>query len=121
MTSATTMELIAVRKYESFEDIKTLVDVGGGVGKDLETIISSYPHIHGINYDLPHVIADAPTMPGIQDFFHANLVLCILQQSNVLYGICNMSHLWDLQMHYGMVNPLPIILGKLLGELIREN
>ncbi len=71
MASATTMELIAVRKYESFEDIKTLVDVGGGVGKDLETIISSYPHIHGINNDLSHVIADAPTMPGIRDFFHA--------------------------------------------------
>jgi caffeic acid 3-O-methyltransferase len=65
MASATTMELIAVRKYESFEDIKTLVDVGGVVGKALETIISPYPHIHGINYDLPHVIADAPTMPGI--------------------------------------------------------
>jgi hypothetical protein len=45
MASATTMELIAVRKYESFEDIKTLVDVGGGVGKALETIISSLsPH-----------------------------------------------------------------------------
>jgi hypothetical protein len=29
--------------------------------------------------------------------------------------------LWDLQMYYGMVNPLPIILGKLLGELIRGN
>jgi hypothetical protein len=53
--------------------------------------------------------------------FMLKLILCILQQSDVLYGICNMSHLWDLQMYYGMVNPLPIILGKLLGELIRGN
>jgi hypothetical protein len=66
MASATTVELIAVRKYEGFKDIKTLVDVGGGIGRALETIMSSYPHIHGINYDLPHVIADAPTIPGIE-------------------------------------------------------
>jgi len=66
MASGTTVDLIAVRKYEGFKDIKTLVDVGGGIGKALETIISSYPHIHGINYDLPHVIADAPTIPGIE-------------------------------------------------------
>jgi hypothetical protein len=66
MASVTTVELIAVRKYEGFKDIKTLVDVGGGIGRALETIISSYPHIHGINYDLPHVIADAPTIPGIE-------------------------------------------------------
>jgi caffeic acid 3-O-methyltransferase len=82
MASGTTVELIAVRKYEGFKDIKTLVDVGGGIGRALETIISSYPHIHGINYDLPHVIADAPTIPGNRDFFHAKLVLCISQQSD---------------------------------------
>jgi hypothetical protein len=64
MASATPIDLTVVRKYEGFKDIKTLVDVGGGIGKALETIISSYPHIHGINYDRPHVIADAPTMPG---------------------------------------------------------
>jgi hypothetical protein len=74
MASSTTIDLsVLVREYEGFKDIKTLVDVGGGIGKTLETIISSYPHIHGINYDLPHVIADAPTMPGNRDFFCAKL------------------------------------------------
>jgi hypothetical protein len=72
MASATTIDLSAVTKYEGFKDIKTLVDVGGGIGKALETIISSYPHIHGINYDLPHVIADAPAIPGNRDFFCAS-------------------------------------------------
>ncbi|KAH9544742.1 hypothetical protein CY35_12G011200 [Sphagnum magellanicum] len=66
MASVTAMDFGVERKYEGFKDIKTLVDVGGGTGKTLETIISSYPHIHGINYDLPHVIADAPTIPGIE-------------------------------------------------------
>ncbi|CAM6080133.1 unnamed protein product [Sphagnum tenellum] len=67
MASSTTIDLsVLVREYEGFKDVKTLVDVGGGTGKTLETIISSYPHIHGINYDLPHVITDAPTIPGIE-------------------------------------------------------
>jgi hypothetical protein len=87
------------------------------LGKPLKPSFHLIPTFTGST----HVIADAPTMPGIRDFFHAKLVLCILQQSDVLYGICNMSHLWDLQMYYGMVNSLRIILGKLLGELIREN
>jgi hypothetical protein len=72
MASATTMDFGVERKYEGFKDIKTLVDVGGGTGKTLETIISSYPHIRGINYDLPRVIADAPTIPGNRDFFCAS-------------------------------------------------
>jgi caffeic acid 3-O-methyltransferase len=72
MASSTTIDLSVVTKYEGFKDIKTLVDVGGGIGKTLETIISSYPHIHGINYDLPHVIADAPAIPGNRDFFCAS-------------------------------------------------
>jgi hypothetical protein len=67
MGAATTIDLtILVTKYEGFKDIKTLVDVGGGSGKALETIISSHPHIHGINYDLPRVIANAPIIPGIE-------------------------------------------------------
>jgi hypothetical protein len=72
MASATTIDLSVVTKYEGFKDIKTLVDVGGGIGKALEAIISSYPHIHGINYDLPHVIADAPAIPGNRDFLCAS-------------------------------------------------
>ncbi|RWR86243.1 caffeate O-methyltransferase [Cinnamomum micranthum f. kanehirae] len=46
--------------------LKEVVDVGGGVGAMLNMIISKYPHINGINYDLPHVIADAPHYPGIE-------------------------------------------------------
>ncbi|XP_047337325.1 caffeic acid 3-O-methyltransferase-like [Impatiens glandulifera] len=42
----------------------TLVDVGGGLGATLNTIISMYPMIKGINFDLPHVICQAPPYPG---------------------------------------------------------
>ncbi|KAK3013435.1 hypothetical protein RJ639_010247 [Escallonia herrerae] len=52
--------------YKGFEDVKEMVDVGGGTGATLGRIISKYPQIKGINFDLPHVIRDAPPCPGVQ-------------------------------------------------------
>ncbi|KAJ1440390.1 Winged helix-like DNA-binding domain superfamily [Sesbania bispinosa] len=42
--------------YKGFEGVTTLVDVGGGEGRALQQIISKYPSIKGINFDLPQVI-----------------------------------------------------------------
>ena len=50
--------------YKGFEGLEEVVDVGGGVGATLNAIISRYPHIKGINYDLPHVVAGAPALDG---------------------------------------------------------
>ncbi|MBA0581256.1 hypothetical protein Gorai_023439, partial [Gossypium raimondii] len=47
--------------YKGFDGLKVLVDVGGGIGVALSFITSKYPQIKGINFDLPHVLADAPT------------------------------------------------------------
>ncbi|KAL3727672.1 hypothetical protein ACJRO7_032413 [Eucalyptus globulus] len=52
--------------YRGFEGIEVLVDVGGGVGFNLKMITSKHPHIKGINFDLPHVLADAPSYPGVE-------------------------------------------------------
>ncbi|KAF7843740.1 caffeic acid 3-O-methyltransferase-like [Senna tora] len=61
---------IAMRKilenYDGFEGIKTLVDVGGGLGLTLKAITSKYPQIQGINFDLPHVIRQATSYPGVE-------------------------------------------------------
>ncbi|KAF9603599.1 hypothetical protein IFM89_037098 [Coptis chinensis] len=51
--------------YKGFEGVKELVDVGGGIGTALSIITSKYPSIKGINYDLPHVVEQAPSYPGI--------------------------------------------------------
>ncbi|KAH9784033.1 Flavone 3'-O-methyltransferase 1 [Citrus sinensis] len=55
-----------LESYKGFEHVKKLVDVGGGLGITLNMIISKYPHIKGINYDLPYVIKDAPSYSGIE-------------------------------------------------------
>ncbi|CAI8593420.1 unnamed protein product [Vicia faba] len=52
--------------YDGFKDIKRLVDVGGGLGMNINLITSKYTHIHGINFDLPHVIQHAPSYPGVE-------------------------------------------------------
>ncbi|KAL2488069.1 Flavone 3'-O-methyltransferase 1 [Forsythia ovata] len=61
---------MAVRKildvYNGFEGVKEMVDVGGGLGATLNLITSKYPNIRGINFDLPHVIKDAPTYAGVE-------------------------------------------------------
>ncbi|KAH9317543.1 hypothetical protein KI387_019312 [Taxus chinensis] len=55
-----------VNHYQGFKDLKSLVDVGGGNGTALREILKVYPHIRGINFDLPHVVAAAPEIPGIE-------------------------------------------------------
>nr|XP_023898553.1 caffeic acid 3-O-methyltransferase 1-like [Quercus suber] len=50
--------------YQGFVGLTSLVDVGGGTGKCLNMVISKYPSIKGINFDLPHVIQSTPSYPG---------------------------------------------------------
>ncbi|XP_022718854.1 caffeic acid 3-O-methyltransferase-like [Durio zibethinus] len=52
--------------YKGFEGVSQVVDVGGGVGTNLKLIVSKYPQIKGINFDLPQVIKDAPDCPGVE-------------------------------------------------------
>lgn len=43
---------------EVFEDLNSLVDLGGGTGSMATAITNSFPHIHCTVFDLPHVVAD---------------------------------------------------------------
>ncbi|KAH0753093.1 hypothetical protein KY285_006241 [Solanum tuberosum] len=54
-----------LENYKGFENLKTLVDVGGGLGVNLKMITSKYPTIKGTNFDLPHVVQHAPSYPGV--------------------------------------------------------
>lgn len=55
-----------LEKYKGFEGLKSLVDVGGGDATILNMIISKYPTINGVNFDLPSVIETSPSYPGIE-------------------------------------------------------
>jgi hypothetical protein len=49
----------AVAAGYDFSKIGTLIDVGGGTGNLLMTILEAYPMVRGVLYDLPHVVAHA--------------------------------------------------------------
>ncbi|XP_010416696.1 PREDICTED: indole glucosinolate O-methyltransferase 4-like [Camelina sativa] len=52
--------------YRGFEDVNTLVDVGGGNGTISGLVTSKYPHIKGVNFDLAQVLTQAPFYPGVE-------------------------------------------------------
>ncbi|MCO5558844.1 hypothetical protein L7F22_012432 [Adiantum nelumboides] len=54
-----------LKTYQGFNDITSLVDVGGGNGACLSMIVAQHPSIKGINFDQHHVIATAPHYPGV--------------------------------------------------------
>ena len=49
----------AVAEAYDFAPFKTVVDVGGGHGVLLSTILQAYPKVNGIVFDSPHVVVGA--------------------------------------------------------------
>ncbi|XP_054814617.1 (R,S)-reticuline 7-O-methyltransferase-like isoform X2 [Prosopis cineraria] len=64
-TARITSKAVISGYKDGFNKIQSLVDVGGGIGGSLSEIVRAYPHIKGINFDLPHVVATAPKYDGI--------------------------------------------------------
>ena len=68
MVGYTKLTLDAITKgyKDGFSELEgSLVDVGGGMGRLVANIVKTYPHIEGINFDMPHVVANAPLHPGV--------------------------------------------------------
>lgn len=52
--------------YDGFQGVSKLVDVGGSAGDCLKMIMQRCTHVqHGINFDLPEVVAKAPHISGV--------------------------------------------------------
>ena len=51
---------------EVFTGLSSVVDVGGGDGTALRILIKTCPWIHGINFDLPHVLSLVPECEGVE-------------------------------------------------------
>ncbi|KAH6763448.1 O-methyltransferase 1 [Perilla frutescens var. hirtella] len=52
--------------YNGFEGLNSLLDVGYGTGASSELIVSKYPSIKAINFDLPHIIQQATPHRGVE-------------------------------------------------------
>jgi hypothetical protein len=62
MTESTASVALRVPAAYDFSATGTLVDVGGGHGQMLASILQAYPTLHGILFDLPHVVKGAPPL-----------------------------------------------------------
>jgi hypothetical protein len=59
MTSYSAMVNAAIAKACDFSSFETIVDVAGGVGSTLCTILKAHPALRGTLFDMPHVIERA--------------------------------------------------------------
>jgi hypothetical protein len=66
ITSSIRLIPLILSEYHGFERVHKLVDVGGSSGMMLAGIVEKYPHIQAVNFDLPEVVANNPSLPGKQ-------------------------------------------------------
>ena len=59
MTSNSAFSSVAVVNAYDFSDVSTLIDIGGGHGFLLASILEKYPRVKGVLYDTPAVITEA--------------------------------------------------------------
>jgi hypothetical protein len=66
---------LLLAKYQGFKTVRKLMDVGGGEGTILARILARHPHIQGVNFDLPEVVATNPLHRGVEhqggNMFHS--------------------------------------------------
>ena len=62
MTEWTSSLAPTVAGAYDFSATQTLVDVGGGHGQMLASILQAHPTLHGVLFDLPHVVKGAPPL-----------------------------------------------------------
>lgn len=62
MTEMITSIAPTVTAAYDFSAISTIVDIGGGHGQMLASILQAYPTLRGVLFDLPHVAKEAPSL-----------------------------------------------------------
>lgn len=62
MTSGSDAEKAAVTQTYDFSNIRKLVDIGGGQGSFISSILKANPTLQGVLFDLPSVVEGAPNV-----------------------------------------------------------
>ncbi len=90
----------AVVAAYDFSTSGTLVDVGGGRGQLITTILSAHPHLRGILFDQPHVVESAGPLverAGVADRLQivAGDMFTEIRADGNTYLLMNIIHDWD--------------------------
>ena len=68
--AATRLDLVMLIRAYPWDEIDTIVDVGGGTGTFLGGVLQRFPNIQGTLFDLPRMVANAPAVLaeyGVED------------------------------------------------------
>jgi hypothetical protein len=89
-----------VLSYCSFDGMQRVVDVGGGSGGLLAAVLGAHPKLHGVLFDLPHVIQGAKTdsataLPAERCEFVAGNFFESLPMGGDVYLLKAVLHDWD--------------------------
>jgi hypothetical protein len=90
----------AVAAAYDFSSLNTIVDVGGGTGNLLTTILQANPHLRGVLQDMPHVAAQARELiasRGLSDrcTVHEGSFFEELPKDGDAYVLSHIIHDWD--------------------------
>jgi O-methyltransferase domain/Dimerisation domain len=90
----------AIARTYDFTRIHHVIDVGGGHGKILASILGSHPHLRGTVFDLPRVVEGAPSLLAREGVAHrcktvAGDMFSSIPVGGDLYLLCNVIHDWD--------------------------
>ncbi|MGH3720770.1 MAG: methyltransferase [Pseudonocardiaceae bacterium] len=93
MTSVSTSQVAGIITAYDFSRLRTVVDVGGGRGGLLAAILSVNPHLQGVLFDRPAVVAGAEIIDRCTvvggDFFDS------VPEGGDVYLLSNVIHDWD--------------------------
>lgn len=59
---ATRVDALTLLRAYDWRSARVVVDLGGGTGAFLAALLSRYPHLRGVLFDLPRMVADASPM-----------------------------------------------------------
>ena len=100
MTANTARSGAAITQVYDFSGVERIIDVGGGHGLFLATILQAYPALHGVLFDQPEVVAGASTIlaaAGVAD--RCEIVggdfFAEVPQGGDIYLLRQIIHDWD--------------------------
>jgi hypothetical protein len=100
MTSTSELSSLFMVSFYPFASFKTIIDIGGGQGFFLTCILSKHKDIHGIVFDLPHVVKGA--LKNIEEYDLSSRLNIVegnffdaVPKNGDAYLLKNVLHDWD--------------------------
>ncbi len=123
MTAMSALVIPAVLEVYDFSGIDVLVDVAGGHGRVLTSVLRAYPKMRGVLFDLPYVVEGARPMIAELGLGHrcraeAGDMFSRVPESGDAYVLKHIIHDWDDRRAGAILDNIRQAIGGRRGRLI---